>query len=63
MFSIATNMIDNAITGSTICVGGEITSYMAKPSVMEWAMVNAVACQMTVFNFGLKKNRQTTNKI
>ena len=39
--------MDSAIIGSITCRGGEISPYMARPSVMECATVNAVACHST----------------
>ena len=55
--------MDKAMMGSTMAGEGVITLNMARPSVMECATVNAVACHRTGFNFGLSKNRLSTKRI
>lgn len=51
------------MTGSTILERGVITWYMAKPRVIEWATVKAVACHNKGFNLGLSKKRLRINNI
>jgi hypothetical protein len=63
IFSIATNMMDKAINGSTISAGSFIIPFMLKASVIVCATVNAVACQRIVLNFVFKRQRLITNKI
>src|ERR1700750_849084 len=54
IFSSATNAMEREIKGSMICAGGEIRPYMARPSVIVCATVNAVDCNTIDLSFGLK---------
>ena len=63
IFSMATNKIDKAIIGSTTALGAMIMLFILNASVIEWAIVNAVACHKIDFTFWFSKHSPTTNKI
>ena len=62
-FSMATNKMDKAITGSTTALGATIIFFIDKASVMECATVKAVACHRMVLILLFNKQRPVTNKI
>jgi hypothetical protein len=63
MFSIATNIIESEMIGSTTSPGRTTIFFMLNASVIECAMVNAVACHRIVLISFASRQIPMINKI